>query len=56
MWINLIAFTQITALAKRMQIAEVVGAVFGKGNNVINVEWRLLSGFTTALALVAIAF
>jgi hypothetical protein len=36
-WINLIAFTQVTALAKRMQITEVVGAAFGKGDNVVDV-------------------
>lgn len=47
---------QVVALAKRMQVAEVVGAAFGKGNNVVDVEWRLLSRFTAALALMAIAF
>jgi hypothetical protein len=38
-----------------MQVAEVVGAAFGKGNDMVDVEWRLLSGFTAALALVVIA-
>jgi hypothetical protein len=54
-WINSIAFTQVTALAKCMQVAEVVGAAFSKGNNVVDVQWRLLSRFTAALALMAIA-
>jgi hypothetical protein len=52
----MIAFTQITALAKRMQVAEIVAADFGKGDNVVDVEWCLLSSFTAALVLVAIAF
>jgi hypothetical protein len=38
-----------------MQVAEVVGAAFGKGNDVIDVESRLLSRFTAALTLRAIA-
>jgi hypothetical protein len=54
--INLSTFTQITVLAKGMQVAEVVGAAFGKGNNVVDVQWRLVGGFTAALALMAIAF
>jgi hypothetical protein len=28
-----------------MQIAEVIGAAFGKGNNMVDVQWRLLSRF-----------
>jgi hypothetical protein len=53
-WIDAIAFAQITALAKRMQVAHVVSAAFGEGNNVVDVKWRLLSRFTAALALKAI--
>lgn len=51
----MIVFTQVAMLAKRMQVTEVVGAAFGKGNNVVDVEWRLLSHFTAALTLMAIA-
>jgi hypothetical protein len=38
-----------------MQVAEVVGAAFGKGNDMVDVESRLLSRFAAALALRAIA-
>jgi hypothetical protein len=39
-----------------MQVAKVIGAAFGKGNDVVDVESRLLIGFTAALTLGAIAF
>jgi hypothetical protein len=38
-----------------MQVAEVVGATFDKGNDVVDVESRLLSRFTATLTLSVIA-
>ena len=52
--VSVVFFLLVTAAAEGLQVADVIAAATGEGDNVIYSQFCFLMGFATALALVRV--
>ena len=53
--VEAIAFLGVAGTAEGLEVAEVVAAAAGEGDDVVDFQFGLLAGFTAALALLVVA-